>query len=74
MDPHTPSTTIERVYTTFFYSDTAQHLQQVEEEVLFSHFMTTLNDAFEQALASEDIGYESGSEIMNVSTPLLQEP
>ena len=46
----------------------------VEEEVLFGCFVTTLNDAFEQALTSEDIGYESRSESMNVSTPLHQEP
>ena len=36
--------------------------------------MTMLNDAFKQALTSEDIGYESGSERMNVPTPLHQEP
>ena len=60
------STTVKRVYTAFFYSDTAQHLQQVEEEVLFGHFMTPLNDAFEQACTSDDIGYKSGSESMNV--------
>ena len=47
LDPQTLSNTIERVYTAFFYSDSAQHLQHVEEEVLFSCFMTTLNDAFE---------------------------
>ena len=70
MDPQTLSTAIERVYTTVFYSDSAQHLEQEEEEVLFGHFITTLTDAFEQALASEDIGYESGSESMNVPTPL----
>ena len=73
LDPQTLSTTIERVYTAF-YSDSAQHLQQEEEEVLFSHFVTTLNDAFEWALASEDIGYESGSKSMNVLTALHQEP
>ena len=36
------SNTIERVYTAFFCSDSAQHLQYVEEEILFGHFMTTL--------------------------------
>ena len=73
LDTHTLSTATERVYTAFFYSDSAQHLWQ-EEEVLFSHFMTTLNDTFKQALASEDIGYESRSKNMNVPTPLHWEP
>ena len=58
----TLSYAIERVYATFFYSDSALHLQYIEEEILFGHFVTTLNDAFEQELASEDIGYKSGSE------------
>ena len=44
LDSQTLSTTIERVYTAFFYSDSAQHLHW--EEVLFRCFVTTLNDAF----------------------------
>ena len=32
--------------------------------------MTTLNNTFEWKLALEDIGYESGSESLSVSTPL----
>ena len=32
--------------------------------------MTTLNDAFEYELALEDKGYESGSESLNIPTPL----
>ena len=32
--------------------------------------MTTLNAAFESKLALEDEGYESGSEIFNIPTPL----
>ena len=73
-DPHTLSSAIERVYTAFFYSDSAQHPQYVEEEISFSHFMTTLDDAFEWELTSEDIGYESGSEILSVPTLLCTEP
>ena len=65
LDPQTISSATERVYTTFFYSNFAQNLWQ-EEEVLFGHFVTTFNDAFEYALTSEDIGYESGSESMSV--------
>ena len=32
--------------------------------------MTTLNDAFERELSQEDEGYESGSESLNILTPL----
>ena len=70
LNPQTLSSTIERVervYTAFFYSDSAQHLCHVEEEVLFSHFMTTLNDAFEWELASEDIEYKSGSALRTMT-------
>ena len=69
MDAQTLSSTIEMVYTAFFYSDSAKQLWQ-EEEVLFGHFMTTLNNAFKQALTSEDIGYENQNKSMNVPTPL----
>ena len=34
------------------------------DEVLFSHFVTTLNAAFESKCALEDKGYNSGSEIL----------
>ena len=70
LNPQTLSSTIERVYTAFFCSDSAQHLQYVEEEILFGHFMTTLNNALEWELTLEDIGYESGSESLSVPTPL----
>ena len=36
--------------------------------------MTTLNDTFEIELAQEDEGYESGSESLNIPTPLRREP
>ena len=42
---------------------------QQSDEVLFFHFATTLNAAFECKLALEDEGYESSSENFNVSTP-----
>ena len=69
LSPHMLSNAIERVYTAFFCSDSAQQLQYIEK-VLFGHFMTTLNDAFEWKLALEDIGYESRSESLSVPTPL----
>ena len=40
------------------------------EEVLFGHFVTMLNDAFERLLALAEEGYESGSETSNLPTPL----
>ena len=36
--------------------------------------MTTLNDAFEQELTLEDEGYDSGSESLNIPTPLQRTP
>ena len=74
LEPLMLSNTIEMVYTVFFCSDAAQHVRYISEEILFSHFVTTLNDAFEGELALEDIGYESGSESLYISTPLCQAP
>ena len=62
LEPNILSSTIEQVYTAFFYTTSMHLLGNQPEEVLFSHFMTTLNDA--------DEGYESGSEISNLPTPL----
>ena len=44
------------------------------EEVLFGHFMTTLNAAFESKLALEDEGYENGRENFSIPTPLRHTP
>ena len=45
-------------------------LHNQPKEVLFSDFVTTLNDTFERELALADEGYESGSETSNLPTPL----
>ena len=45
-------------------------LCQQSDEILFDHFMTTLNAAFESNLALEDEGYECGSENFNIPAPL----
>ena len=74
LTPLTLSNAIERVYTAFFCSDSAQHLWYVAEEILFDHFVTTLNDASEWELTLEDIGYESGRQSLSVPTPLCWEP
>ena len=67
---HVLGSAIEQVYNTFFYSPSTYLLHQQPEEVLCSHFMTTMNAAFKSKLALEDEGYESGSENFNVPTPL----
>ena len=67
---HVLSSTIEQVYNAFFYSTSIHLLCQQSNEVLFGHFMTTLNAAFESKLTLEDEGYESGSENFNIPTPL----
>ena len=58
---HTLSSTIEQVYSTFFYSTSTQLLCQQSDEILFGHFMTTRNATFKSKLALEDEGYESSS-------------
>ena len=70
----TPSTTIEEVYSAFFYTTSTHTLHQQSDKVLFGRFMTTLNAAFEQKPALEDEDYESGSENFNMPTPLRKMP
>ena len=73
MDDHEAcvlSSAIEQLYNVYFYNTSTYLLCQQSEEVLFSHFVTTLNVAFERKLTLEDEGYESGSENLNIPTPL----
>ena len=63
---HILSSTIEQVYNAFFYSTSTYMLCQQSDEVLFSHFVTTLNAALESKLALEDEGYSSGSKNFNI--------
>ena len=67
---HVLRSAIEQVYNAFFYSTSTHLLHQQFDEVLFSHFMTTLNAAFESKLTLEDEGYESESKNFNIPTPL----
>ena len=67
---HILSSAIEQVCNAFFYTTSMHLLCQQSEEVLFGHFVTTLNAAFESKLTLEDEGYESGSENFNIPTPL----
>ena len=70
LEAHFLSSAIEQVYNAFFYSTSTHLLHQQSDEVLFSHFVTTLNAAFESKLTLEDEGYESSSENFNIPTPL----
>ena len=67
---HILSSAIEQVYNAFFYSTSTHLLCQQSNEISFSHFVTTLNAAFECKLVLEDEGYESSSENFNIPTPL----
>ena len=73
LNPQILSNATEWVYTAFFCSNSVQQLRTISE-VLFGHFVTTLNDAFERELTIEDKGYESGSEGLNIPTPLHTTP
>ena len=59
---HVLRSTIEEVYTAFFYTASVHTLCQQSDEMLFGCFMTMLKAAFEQKLSLEDKGYESGLE------------
>ena len=70
LEAHVLSSATEQVYNTFFYTTSTHLLCQQSEEVLFGHFMTMLNAAFESKLALDNEGHESGSENFNTPTPL----
>ena len=74
LDPQRLSNAIEWVYTAFFCRNSAQHLRNISEEILFSHFVTTLSTAFKWGLALEDGGYKSRSESSSIPTPLCRAP
>ena len=67
---HALNSAIEEVYMAFFHAASTHTLCQQSDEILFSHFMTTLNTTFEWKLALEDEGYKSGSGNFNIPTPL----
>ena len=70
LEAHVLSSAIEQVYNATFYSASTHLICQQSYEILFGHFVTTLNVAFESKLALEDEGYESGSKNFNIPTPL----
>ena len=64
----------EHVYTTFFYSPSSHTLHLQSDEILFGFFVITLNAAFDQQLSLVDEGYKSGSDTINLPTPLRKTP
>ena len=64
----------ECIYTTFFWTTTSHMLCQLSEDVLFGCFVTALIAAFTQQLSLEDEGYESGSDTVDLPTPLQKTP
>ena len=49
-------------------------LCQLPDETLFGHFIIALNAAFNQQLSLADEGYESGSDTIDLPTPLQKTP
>ena len=74
LDPVTLGRVTEQVYTTFFYSSASHTLHQQSDEILFGHFVITLNAAFDQQLSLADEGYERGSDTIDLPTPLRKTP
>ena len=74
LDPITLGVASEHVYTHFFWMNSSHTLCQLPEDILFGHFVITLNAAFTQQLSLADEGYESGSDSTDLPTPLRKMP
>ena len=74
LDPVTLGIATECVYTTFFYTSTSQTLCQQSDETLFGCFIIALNAAFTQQLSLADEGYESGSDTIDFTNSIMQDP
>ena len=74
LDPVTLDIASEHIYTTFFWTPTSHTLHHLSEDVLFGHFVIALNAAFTQQLSLADEGYESGSDTVDLPTPLRKTP
>ena len=53
-----------------YYSSSSDTLHQQSDEILFGHFVITLNAAFDQQLLLADEGYKSSSDTIDLPTPL----
>ena len=74
LDPITLGIASEHIYTTFFWTSTSHTLLQLSEDVLYGCFVIALNAAFTQQLSLADEGYESGSDTIDLPTPLRKTP
>ena len=74
LDPIILGIASECVYTTFFWTPTSHILHRLSEDVLFRCFVIALNAAFIQQLSLADEGYESGSDTIDLTTPLRKTP
>ena len=74
LDPVTLGRAAEHVYTTLFYSSTSHTLHQQSDEILLGCFVIVLNTAFDKQLSLADEGYESGSDTIDLLTPLRKTP
>ena len=74
LNPVTLGIASECIYTTFFWTPTSHTLCQLSEDVLFGCFVIALNAAFTQQLSLADEGYKSGSDTVDLPTPLRKTP
>ena len=74
LNPVTLGRATEHVYTTFFYSPSSHTLCQQSDKTLFGCFVMALNAAFDQQLSLADEGYVSGSDTIDLPTPLRKTP
>ena len=74
LDPITLGIASECIYITFFWTPTSHTLCQLSEDVLFGCFVIALNAAFTQQLSLADEGYKSGSDTVDLPTPLQKTP
>ena len=74
LDPVTLGIASECGYTTFFWTLMSHTLCQLPEDVLCGCFVIAFNVAFTQQLSLADEGYESGSNMADLPTPLQKTP
>ena len=74
LNPVTLGIASECIHTTFFWTPPGHMLCQLSEDVLFGCFVIALNAAFTQQLSLADEGYESGSDTVDLPTPLRKTP
>ena len=74
LNPITLGIASECIYTTFFWTSISHMLYQQSEDVLFGCLVIALNAAFTQQLSLADEGYGSGSDTLDLPTPLRKTP